>query len=447
MPNVTILNFGILSFLLLSWACAVFFRLRKHPDHLSLDGFGLFLGFFAFYFILRPIDYLVIGNFLEVKPLCLGSGVDVSTYLTKSLLCSALAFPCFLCAYFSNLHTAFSKAANKALQHVAYGLKRNTIVLSVSLISLIYCIALWLGSRFFINTLLLITGLSLIAVRSKKHRLIWLIVLLAIVVYGLYHYIFIHAERRDLFKLVYVLVILNIAFDSINSVSDGKISLKKAGVYFFLLLGLIYLAFLCRFYSVSHKEKNLKQILLLDRLYTSTNPHDAIVLNLDFAMVYDDYMFLLNNVPNRNNYIYGKTYSKFIFGFIPRSSWPEKPETINILYFKTFFPHQYTTGRSRAVSMIGEMYWNFSYIGVICGIWIMGIFIRILDSILYSSIKSANYVKIMFICLLFSYILDIFRGGLFTNFAQMFTSILLFPLMITLATVAVRKTASLNSKR
>jgi hypothetical protein len=388
---------------------------------------------------MRPFDYIVIGNFLRVKPIYLGPGIDVENYLVKSLACSIVAFGCFLFGYFSSNPQRLVKSANKIINIFSYGIKRNAIVFSVFLISLSLCIAFLSGSRLFTNALLLLIGLSLIAVKSKKHRLMWIVVFLIIVVYGFYHYTFVHAERRDLFKLVYIVIILKMAFDSADGVRVEKSFLKKAAIYSFLLVGLIYLALVCRFYSVFHEKKNLKQILLLDHLYMSNNSHDNIVINLDFAVVYDDYMFLLNNVPNKNPYIYGKTYSKFLFGFIPRSLWPEKPETINILYFKTFFPEKYTAGRSRGVSMIGEMYWNFSYIGVICGMCIMGFLIRILDTILYSSIKNKEYVKLMFICLIFSYILDIFRGGLFTNFAQMFMSIFLFPLIITLGTIAAGK--------
>ena len=440
------LCFALLSLLTLLFVCALIYRGSKFPRHLCLDGFNLSLIFFGFYFILRPFDYLVIGKFLRVKPLYLGTGIDVDDYLAKSLACSVVAFACFLFGYFSNMYKPFLKRVNKAINALTYGIRRNALAFSISLVSLSLCIALCLGSRLFTNTFLLLTGLSFIAVKSKKHKLMWFIVFLIIVVYGFYHYLFVHAERRDLFKLLYVVVMLSAAFASVAGVRIRNAPVKKAFTYFLLLIGFVYLAFLCRFYSVFHNEKNLKQILSLDHLYTSNNPHDAIALNLDFALVYDDYMFLLNTVPDRSSYIYGKTYSKFLFGFIPRSFWPEKPETVNVLYFKTFFPQQYRTGLSRATSMIGELYWNFSYLGIVCGMYIMGVSIRILDAILYFSIIHGDYVKIMFICLLLSYVLDIYRGGLFTNFAQIFMAIFLLPCTITILTIAVRKNAKLNNK-
>ncbi len=440
------LCFALLFLLVLLCIFVLFYRISKFPKHLLLDGFNLSLIFFGFYFILRPFDYLVIGNFLKVEPIYLGSGIDVGHYLVKSLACSVFAFCCFLAGSLSCTPKTFVKSANKVLNVFAHGIEKNHIVLSVSLIFLSSCVAFLWGSRLFTNVFLLLTGLILIAVRSKKNRLMWYVVFLVVFVCGFYYYTFIRGERRDLFKFIYIVVILKVAFDSADGVRVVPGFLKKAGVYSLLLVGLIYLALVCRFYSVFHEEKDLKQILLLDHLYTSHNPHDNIVLNLDFAVVYDDYMFLLNNVPDENPYIYGKTYSKFLFGFIPRSLWPEKPETVNILYFKTFFPEQYTAGRSRAVSMIGEMYWNFSYMGVMCGMCIMGFFIRILDNILYSSIENKEYVKIMFICLMFSYILDIFRGGLFTNFAQMFICIFLIPFMITILTFTAGKIIKLSSK-
>lgn len=60
-----------------------------------------------------------------------------------------------------------------------------------------------------------------------------------------------------------------------------------------------------------------------------------------------------------NEFLFGSTYLKTIFFYIPRSIWPNKPLSI------TTITGNYFESSSLVTTIIGEMYMNFSYFGII----------------------------------------------------------------------------------
>ena len=216
------LDYILLFFLIFFFICSLIFRISKFPRCLFLDGFNMFMIFFGFYFILRPIDYLIVGRYMRVNPLFISTGIDVEHYLIKSLACSILALICFFFGYFSSFSKPLSKTVAKAVNTLGYGIRRNSTIFSIGFISVSLCFALLLGYRFFTNNLLLLAGLGFLAVKKEKYRLLSFIIFLVIFVFSFYHYLFIHAERRDLFKLVYVVIMLNATFARTSGISSPK---------------------------------------------------------------------------------------------------------------------------------------------------------------------------------------------------------------------------------
>jgi oligosaccharide repeat unit polymerase len=179
-------------------------------------------------------------------------------------------------------------------------------------------------------------------------------------------------------------------------------------------------------------------MLSLQSLQTSfSNKHDAIIEYLDFPMIYDDYMFLLNNIPERGPYLYGESYAKIFFWLVPRRFWPQKPVSIDVLYARQFFPNLML---SRPTLMVGELYWNFSWIGVIVGMYVVGYLIKILDIVFHTSLKKNDYMRILIICLILSYSIDFFRGGWSTNLISMFLGIFCLPLLLTFSASMIKHT-------
>ncbi|RNL83544.1 hypothetical protein ED312_14960 [Sinomicrobium pectinilyticum] len=69
---------------------------------------------------------------------------------------------------------------------------------------------------------------------------------------------------------------------------------------------------------------------------------------------------VIYDIFNRyDNILYGKTYLKTFFFYVPRSIWPSKPESITIMAADAF------GSTSLVTTMIGEMHMNFSYLGIL----------------------------------------------------------------------------------
>ena len=90
-----------------------------------------------------------------------------------------------------------------------------------------------------------------------------------------------------------------------------------------------------------------------------------------------------------NDFLYGTTFLKPIFFYLPRSIWESKPESITIVTAKIY------GGASLVTTIIGEMYMNFYLFGLI----ILPVFLWFIDNILTFSLKKYGSISklIMFI--------------------------------------------------
>jgi hypothetical protein len=84
---------------------------------------------------------------------------------------------------------------------------------------------------------------------------------------------------------------------------------------------------------------------------------------------------ILDGVPEIVPYLYGETYAKIPFVFIPRFIYPLKPE-LNLPINRWFFQ---LAGGSSPTTLIGEAYLNFGWLGIFIVMPIMGWISRIYD--------------------------------------------------------------------
>jgi len=154
------------------------------------------------------------------------------------------------------------------------------------------------------------------------------------------------------------------------------------------------------FGAVSYK------ILQLVTIYGTSSRYFSLQ-NLASAMVHDLFgdvligpqqiAFALKGIPSFLDFQYGKTITGFLMSFIPSSFFPDKPVVSGAgIFTQGLFPYLYSVGTTVPPGLISELYMNFSFIGIIVGMFFFGV----LMGSLYQSMK---FRKSVFLIFLYSY--------------------------------------------
>lgn len=125
----------------------------------------------------------------------------------------------------------------------------------------------------------------------------------------------------------------------------------------------------------------------IDQIYASIDKSSIylMTLNIDFPWAYEAYLNIVNYVPRYVEYTWGFSYYRWLFVLIPRSLWPEKPENLSAQYIYSFVDPGWH-GHSSAILLLGEFHWNFGLPGIIIGMFMTGLLIRLLQNTMQSCI-------------------------------------------------------------
>lgn len=143
----------------------------------------------------------------------------------------------------------------------------------------------------------------------------------------------------------------------------------------------------------------------IDSSIEDFNTLDAISQTLDEASQRNIGMDIgvLDNVPYNVDHLYGTTYIGVISFWVPRSIWPDKPRGAGAysasLIFSQLGSAKDYSGASYPIKSSTELYWNFSYFGVVVGYILFGIFLKNLTVIFQRSNLNPILVTFFIICL------------------------------------------------
>jgi len=142
------------------------------------------------------------------------------------------------------------------------------------------------------------------------------------------------------------------------------------------------------------------------------------LVNADFSVAYDNYLYILKNINNFGE-LFGSTLVKVFIFFIPRSVWPDKPLDAQGLIVEEGINYTFAGGTSQSMNFIGELYWNYGFLGPIFIFFLMGLGLRIVDS---KTFNFSSYTKTFYI--LFSpAIFLLWRGAVSTTFIDSILSL------------------------
>lgn len=131
--------------------------------------------------------------------------------------------------------------------------------------------------------------------------------------------------------------------------------------------------------------------------------------------------------------------------YIPRSIWENKPEPSSVRFTTYFFgsSFNYTRGIARddwggvSPTIIGELFWNYGWLGVIIGMYLFGVFTKIFYK---SFITNINYPSVIFIYALLFTTLFMFAEAIQGNLNGLVMDLIVIMITIFLLKVKIKKT-------
>lgn len=167
---------------------------------------------------------------------------------------------------------------------------------------------------------------------------------------------FFNSDRTSLmFFILNIFIILNLT---------KKLSLRFFAS-FILLAGLLF-SVVTTLRSSESNDIQVDQAGLLDPVILNRNLLDiSVTANI------------VNSVPEKMKFQYGKTFLSLLVAPVPRNLWPEKPNITpgyDISHQIYGFSEANTSGIPP--NIIGELYLNFGLAGIFVGLFILGIFVK-----------------------------------------------------------------------
>jgi oligosaccharide repeat unit polymerase len=93
--------------------------------------------------------------------------------------------------------------------------------------------------------------------------------------------------------------------------------------------------------------------------------------------IYQPYLAMIDVFPKEHDYLWGSSYAYLLVHPVPRSLWPGKPEApVRTIVRLILGPEAETAGV--AYPNVGELYANFGVVGLVGGMWLFGILLRVM---------------------------------------------------------------------
>jgi oligosaccharide repeat unit polymerase len=107
---------------------------------------------------------------------------------------------------------------------------------------------------------------------------------------------------------------------------------------------------------------------------------------------------IIDYVDAQNDFKFGGTIIWLMIAWIPRQVWPDKPVNIDtVVGMKIYGADTYGTG-AVPPGVFAELYWNFWYVGIFLGCWIIGMVIRSVQVYFENRTNDCNSMILYVIC-------------------------------------------------
>jgi hypothetical protein len=116
---------------------------------------------------------------------------------------------------------------------------------------------------------------------------------------------------------------------------------------------------------------------MLNEMHGTGSQQSALEQMVDRDAGTDALALIMKYTPHPFPYVYGLHWIETPLTFIPRQIWKDKPVNMPSAEFESTYmamPKNYNGFSS--MHLIGDLYRNFSYPGVLCGMFLLGVFLR-----------------------------------------------------------------------
>lgn len=229
--------------------------------------------------------------------------------------------------------------------------------------------------------------------------------------------------RRDLIK-IFIICLVFLSFTNFNLKLRTLFSIFSAATF-----TLVFITFnrTRTGYGLSYEDT---YDILLKNFANAENTIWFFLVNADFSVAYDNYLYLLNKV-NLTGELFGSTLMKFLVFFIPRQVWHDKPLDAQQLIIDEQINYTFASGTSQSMNFLGELYWNFGLFGAFVGFFLIGFLVKTSQAV---SENSSKYLIATF--LIFSpCIFLMWRGAISTTFIDSILSFIFITLSFTFAVI------------
>jgi hypothetical protein len=133
-----------------------------------------------------------------------------------------------------------------------------------------------------------------------------------------------------------------------------------------------------RYYSQAQRIEKTLDSVTMDK--ADIFARDALRTTARRFAIINSTATIVRDCGTRVEFAYGRTlYLGIVTTAIPRILWPNKPSTnIGLEVGKTFHMAGFSNYSQIAPSQIGELYWNFHVPGIVVGMFLIGVWLRVL---------------------------------------------------------------------
>ncbi len=154
-------------------------------------------------------------------------------------------------------------------------------------------------------------------------------------------------------------------------------SKKRFEKYFVVLFIVINVLFIPIYSAMRYSDA---EVDAYDLVVKEDSSKPINILASTFSRYYgiESFALIVDKIDHGLELQLGNTLFSFFYEFIPRDLWPDKPFSTGFLFIDTFMPDVFLNRSVAGISTLpGELFWNFSLIGMLIGMMVVGFLFKI----------------------------------------------------------------------